>query len=108
MGSQFLEQHRIFILKAEQDFALVREVLGNDKVAPEIILFHLQQAVEKLIKALFTCRSIRFPKTHDLDELVDLAEENGIELPPFMDKLSELSPYAVEGRYAILHDDLVT
>lgn len=81
MDNRFLEQHKIFILKAEQDFALVREVMGNNKVAPEIMLFHIQQGVEKLVKALFTYRSIRFPKTHDLDELVDLAYENGIELP---------------------------
>lgn len=57
-------------------------------------------------EALFTYKSVRFAKTHDLDELVDLAEEHGIVLPAFMDKLTELSPYAVEGRYAILHDDL--
>ena len=102
----FLEQHVIFILKARQDFALVREVMGNNKVAPEIMLFHIQQGVEKLIKALFCLHSVRFPKTHDLDELVELAQEHGIELPPIMEKLTELSPYAVEWRYAILHDDL--
>jgi HEPN domain-containing protein len=62
--------------------------------------------VEKLVKALFSFYSVRFPKTHDLDELVELAQEHGIALPPFMEKLTELSPYAVEGRYAILHDDL--
>ena len=101
-----LEQHAIFILKARQDFVLVREVMGNNNVAPEIMLFHLQQAVEKLIKALFCLQSVRFPKTHDLDELVELAQNHGIELPTFMEKLTELSPYAVEWRYAILHDDL--
>jgi len=42
----------------------------------------------------------------DSDELVELAQEHGIELPSFMEKLTELSPYAVEGRYAIIHDDL--
>lgn len=84
----------------------MHEVMGNNNVAPEIMLFHIQQSVEKLIKALFSYHSIRFSKTHDLDELVELALERGIALPPFMDKLTELSPYAVEGRYAIMHDDL--
>lgn len=106
MGERFIAQYMIFILKADQDFTLVREVIGNNRVAPEIMLFHLQQGVEKLLKALFTYRSVLFPKTHDLDELVDLARVNGIDLPPFIEKLTELSPYAVEGRYAILHDDL--
>jgi HEPN domain-containing protein len=102
----FLEQYKIFILKARQDISLVHEVMGNNNVAPEIMLFHIQQCVEKLIKALFSFHSVRFPKTHDLDELVELAQEHGIALPPFMEKLTELSPYAVEGRYAIIHDDL--
>lgn len=62
--------------------------------------------MEKLIKALFCIYSVRFPKTHDLDELVELAQEHNIPLPSFMDTLTELSPYAVEWRYAILHDDL--
>jgi len=102
----FLEQYKIFILKAKQDISLVHEVIGNNNVAPEIMLFHIQQCVEKLLKALFTYNSVRFPKTHDLDELIELALEHEIALPPFMDRLSELSPYAVEGRYAMLHDDL--
>jgi HEPN domain-containing protein len=102
----FLKQYEIFILKAEQDISLVHEVIGNNNVAPEIMLFHIQQCVEKLIKALFSFYSVRFSKTHDLDELVELALEHGIPLPPFMDKLTELSPYAVDGRYAIIHDDL--
>jgi HEPN domain-containing protein len=102
----FLEQYKVFILKAKQDISLVHEVMGNNNVAPEIMLFHIQQSVEKLIKALFSFHSVRFPKSHDLDQLVDLALEHGIALPPFINKLTELSPYAVEGRYAIIHDDL--
>ena len=102
MGNPALiEQHALFVVKARQDFQLIHAVAGNDSVAPEIMLFHLQQGVEKLLKALFTLHSVRFPRTHDLDELVELAEYNGIALPPFMKILTELSPYAVEWRYAI-------
>lgn len=104
--SPFLKQYEIFIIKAKQDIDLVHEVIGNNNVSPEIMLFHIQQSVEKLIKALFSYHSVRFSKTHDLDELAELAVLNDIELPPFMDKLTELSPYAVEARYAIMHDDL--
>lgn len=105
-NSSYLEQYKIFILKSRQDLDLVREVLDNKNVAPEIIFFHLQQSVEKLIKSLFTYHSVLFPKTHDLEKLADLAEEHGILLPSFIDRLFDLSPYAVDGRYAIIHDDL--
>jgi HEPN domain-containing protein len=102
----FMEQHLIFIVKAKQDVALVREVFDSNTIAPEILLFHLQQAVEKLIKSLLTYHSVKFPKTHDLEDLIELAEDNHIELPPFMENLAELTPYAIETRYAIIHDEL--
>ena len=102
----FMEQHLIFIVKAKQDLVLVREVLDSNIIAPEILLFHLQQAVEKLIKSLLTYHSVKFPKTHDLEDLIELAEENQIELPPFIENLAELTPYAIETRYAIIHDEL--
>lgn len=104
--NRYPEQHQIFLIKAKQDLSLVREVLHSDAVAPEILLFHLQQAVEKLIKGLLTFHGIQFPQTHDLEDLIELAEDNRVELPPLMEDLSELTPYAVEARYAILHDDL--
>lgn len=102
----FMEQHIIFIVKAKQDLVLVREVLGSETIAPEILLFHLQQAVEKLIKSLLTYHSVKFPKTHDLEDLIEVAEDNHIELPQWVDILAELTPYAVETRYAIIHDEL--
>lgn len=102
----YLEQHLIFIYKAKQDLVLVREVIGSNTIAPEILLFHLQQAVEKLIKSLLTFHSVKFPKTHDLEDLIELAEDSSIELPTFIESLAELTPYAVESRYAIIHDDL--
>lgn len=102
----FMEQHLIFIFKAKQDLVLVREVLDSNTIAPEILLFHLQQAVEKLIKSLLTFHSVQFPKTHDLEDLIELAEDNHIELPPFIENLAELTPYAIETRYAIIHDEL--
>ena len=96
MSSRFLNSMPSSFIKAKQDFSLVREVVDNNNVAPEIMLFHIQQGVEKLIKALFCLHSVRFPKTHDLDELVELAQGHGINLPPIMEKLTELTPYAVE------------
>lgn len=38
----------------------------------EIIAYHAQQAVEKALKGLLVAKDIRPPRTHDLDELIDL------------------------------------
>ncbi|MHB8189970.1 MAG: HEPN domain-containing protein [Ferrimicrobium sp.] len=60
--------------------------------------FHAQQVAEKALKALLITQGEGFPKTHDLVELVD-------RLPPeaasLFDRiaLSELSPWAIQGRY---------
>ena len=36
--------------------------------------FHAQQAAEKAIKAVLLSRSIRFPLTHDIEDLFEIAE----------------------------------
>ena len=92
--------------KAKQDLTLVEKNIDDNEIAPEIIFFHLQQAVEKILKAILDFNGVVFKKTHDLFELAELAAEQNISLPDFIDKLCELTPYAVEARYSLLHDDI--
>lgn len=42
-GMPFLEQYKVFIVKPSRIFTLVHEVMGNNNVAPEIMLFHIQK-----------------------------------------------------------------
>lgn len=49
---------------------------------------------------------IKFPKTHDIEILIELCDTNNITLIDDINTLADLSDYAVEGRYAIIHDDL--
>ncbi len=49
---------------------------------------------------------IYYPKVHDLDTLFSIAVNNNIELNTDRDILIELNDYAVEGRYAMMHDDM--
>lgn len=106
MSDSFLLPCEIFLIKAKQDLTLVEKNISDNEIAAEIIYFHLQQAVEKLLKALLDANDVTFKKTHDLYELVDLSMENSMPLPDFVDTLCELTPYAVEARYSILLDDL--
>lgn len=63
-----------------------------------LALFLAHQAVEKALKAyMIGFKRARPPKTHDLVELVNLAE---IPLEPNeIESLSELSPYYIVARY---------
>jgi HEPN domain-containing protein len=94
-----LEQARKFLAKVAEDEALLDAVLAKPEVSDSIYGFHAQQAAEKLLKALLSIHAVRFPKTHDLHELLNLLEEAGEMLPAELTRVDELTPFAVEPRY---------
>ena len=109
MPNKFLHQYEIYYKKATADLVLVQQVLAlNSPLIDEsIILFHLQQAVEKYLKSLLSFKKIHFGKLHDIKKILDLYIESGIETPPNAEAFIELTPYAVEGRYDfIVNDDV--
>ena len=110
MGKKFLKQYEILFRKALVDLNSAKVILnsfenGTFELDMEVVFFHLQQCSEKLIKAVLDFHQIKFPHTHDLQSLINLLEAHKIELNN-IEELLPLSAYAVEGRYAILHDDL--
>lgn len=84
---------------AESDLKLAGLAVGNPDIRPEQICFHAQQAAEKAIKAVLLSCEIGFPFTHDIEELLEVAESNGVELPDSIRNAGILTPYAVETRY---------
>jgi len=90
--------------KAEEDATAVRELVANPEIADGIIGFHVQQAIEKWLKAVMALRGMRQTRIHDIDRLAELLEENGAELPTARDRLDELTIYAVPLRYDELLD----
>ena len=94
----------LFIRKGVQDEDAAAALLENNDIADEIIGFHCQQAAEKSMKAVLIARKIEFRKTHDLEELLQLIEDNEIEKPENAEDLDELEPFAVAFRYDLLDD----
>ena len=65
---------REWVDKALADLATARRELRARKQPNfDAACFHAQQAVEKLLKARLVEADIRFAKTHDLEQLLDLA-----------------------------------
>jgi len=93
------EQARLFLNKAAEDESLLDAVLNLQGVSDAIFGFHGQQAAEKLLKALLSHHSIRFSRTHDLQELMELAEVARHPVPPDVGTVDELTPFAVQFRY---------
>ena len=93
--------------KAAGDEQAMTALLGVSSVPDEVIGFHAQQAVEKLLKALLSHRRVAFRRTHDLTELLDLLAASGIAVPPQIAEVRRLGPYAAEFRYEDIPLDAV-
>lgn len=108
---KFLKQYDVLFLKAKEDLIAAKYLLDgfnyhNLELNLEIVFFHFQQCVEKLIKTYLDFNKIKFPHTHDLKDLINILEDNNINFIDNIDFIVLLTQYAVEGRYAIIHDDL--
>lgn len=89
------------------DLKLVEKNLGDKDIRQQLLLFHLQQAIEKFLKSLLSLKKIKFPKVHDIGELVELCEKKGITLPQYVEEFINLTPYAVEFRYGFMIEEIL-
>ena len=78
MVSDFLNQYKILYSKANSDLKIVDIVLeSNEKdIDFGILLFHLQQAAEKYLKAILSYNGIHFEKVHDISFLIEICRLN--------------------------------
>jgi HEPN domain-containing protein len=95
-----------WLRKAEEDFHLAEELMERDRVSYTPVGFHSQQAAEKFLKGLLTRHQIAFPKTHDIEELLVLAERAEPGIQAELRDADILSPYGVEFRYPGERPDL--
>lgn len=89
---------------AERDYRPLRGMEDPAVFSEEIFGFHVQQAVEKALKAWLCALGVPFPKTHDLDELGALLEQTGQEIPGFLPGLLEFTDFAVAFRHEAFPD----
>ena len=89
---------RILRTKSANDLTAAR--IGLDHDAPlDTVCFHVQQAVEKLIKAALAAKEVEYPFTHELRDLIELALPHYPMLRGFVDTVPEYTEYAVRLRY---------
>lgn len=95
-------EHIFLFEMASADIKLVEKNMRDKEIIPQILLFHLQQGAEKLLKSLISARGKKFPKVHDIAQIIETCEENTINLPDYIEDFIVLSPYAVDFRYGIM------
>ena len=108
MPGKFYHQYELMFKKANADLKLSIHALAleDNEIDREIIFFHLQQAAEKYIKSLLSFNGVHYEKIHDIKRLLGVCQENSITVPEYAEQFVELNPYAVEGRYAVIADDM--
>ena len=86
--------------KAEADFATtLRELRARRQPNYDAACFHAQQCIEKYLKARLIEAGIPFPRSHDLEELLDLSLPIEPLWEVFRNQLIDLTTFAVVFRY---------
>jgi len=93
------EEVKKWIKKAESDLRAAKRSFGFEEDS-WIVTFHSQQAIEKLLKAFLTFNQVRFRKTHDILELLEMCIKIDKEFESlFKLDLEKFKEYATEYRY---------
>lgn len=90
---------RQWLAKAEQDMKAGEALLVAEAPLLYPACFHAQQAAEKYLKALLTWHQIEFPKTHAIEQLLDLVKDAEPETASSLRDAILLTPYGVDIRY---------
>jgi len=89
------KEAEVLLIKAAEDESVVQ--LPGIPDGP--FGFHIQQAVEKLLKALLCQLAVKYRRSHDLEYLVTLLHDRGETIPTGIVDISQLDSYGVAYRY---------
>jgi HEPN domain-containing protein len=95
------QEARRWLAKADED------LLAAQRLLPEIVnqgAFHVQQAMEKTLKALMVAKRQEIRKTHDISLLVSLVRPLWPELIPQRFPIVEITEWYLVSRYPGLED----
>jgi HEPN domain-containing protein len=93
------ELAKLLLRIAEQDEFALDKLIPDLDSPDEIIGFHAQQTIEKMLKAVLALAAVRCRWSHDLVELLDLLRKNGISYPEKLEEVTALTPFAAILRY---------
>jgi len=99
-----LNQPQAMLILARKDLRAAITLAAEDDADTEIVGFHVQQAVEKALKAWLEFCEIDYSKTHDLTMLLTQLADHGVDVEPLR-SIEELSPFAVQYRYELYEEE---
>lgn len=91
---------KLWLLKADNDFKTGKDELASKNPATDTVCFHMQQCVEKYLKAFLVSRGEEISKTHNLAFILQRCVEVDQEFVKLRSSgADELTIYAVGTRY---------
>ena len=77
MAEEYLRQFEVFFRKASVDLNAAKVLLksfydADFELDLDVVMFHLQQGAEKALKSILDYHQVKFPHTHDLENLIEL------------------------------------
>ena len=94
--------------KAKQNLRVAESIYStiaiNDEAYLNYVGYHIQQALELSIKYMLEMNGVNYPKTHDIDQLIRLANINNVDLylNEYIDDHSEMfSLWEARTRYIL-------
>ena len=89
-----------WITKAENDLKIGTGEMNTENPVTDMVCFHMQQCVEKYLKAFLVFHKQPFRKTHIIAELIELCKEIDDDFNRLYDlEADSLTIYATEARY---------
>jgi HEPN domain-containing protein len=96
---------KVLIEMARKDLIAAKAMYDPEVFTDEIVGFHVQQAIEKTLKAWIALRGETYPKTHDIRLLLHHLDEKESDIESY-EYLIEYNIFAVQYRYEIYtHND---
>lgn len=85
---------------ARMDFLAAKHLYDHMYPKPlEIICYHCQQSIEKLLKGALISKGVMIKKTHDLGLLAEMLQEYEAVDEKYLEMCDDLTPYGVKIRY---------
>ncbi|HQI05954.1 MAG TPA: HEPN domain-containing protein [bacterium] len=98
--SNNIETARLWLKKADNDFKTGKDQFETDEPATDTICFHMQQAVEKYLKAFIVFKGLEAEKTHNISRILEKCISIDNEFSELRNEdIEMLTPYGTVVRY---------
>lgn len=100
MNDSLQQLVRNWLIKAGNDLKIGQDEMKTAEPTTDMVCYHMQQCVEKCLKAYLVAHEKPFRRTHDIAELIEQCKEIDPQFNTLYEKQADsLTIYGIEIRY---------